>query len=124
MSATHGVDFAFDGATTRATGKHYLRWVLFKVGGEPYFKYQGIFDTDFDKYTEDAVALFTSLGVSTNVRESTPDKDDPSLADDPQRNDNFNYSKMDPQYYGVPLGAHRFGREHKRIAVGIEIASR
>ena len=22
--------------------------------------YQGIFDTDFDKYTEDAVALFTS----------------------------------------------------------------
>ena len=27
--------------------------------------YQGIFDTDFDKYTEDAVALFSSLGVST-----------------------------------------------------------
>lgn len=27
--------------------------------------YQGIFDTDFDKYTEDAVALFTSLGVNT-----------------------------------------------------------
>jgi hypothetical protein len=27
--------------------------------------YQGIFDTDFDKYTEDAVALFTSMGVST-----------------------------------------------------------
>jgi hypothetical protein len=27
--------------------------------------YQGIFDTDFDKYTEDAVALFTSLEVST-----------------------------------------------------------
>src|SRR5271170_6750957 len=24
-----------------------------------------IFDTDFDKYTEDAVALFSSLGVST-----------------------------------------------------------
>ena len=23
--------------------------------------YQGIFDTDFDKYTEDAVALFTKL---------------------------------------------------------------
>ena len=44
---------------------HYLRWVLFNIGGEPYFIYQGIFDTDFDKYTEDAVALFTSLGVST-----------------------------------------------------------
>ena len=44
---------------------HYLRWVLFNIDGEPYFIYQGIFDTDFDKYTEDAVALFTSLGVST-----------------------------------------------------------
>ena len=27
--------------------------------------YQGIFDTDFDKYTEDAVALFTSYGIDT-----------------------------------------------------------
>jgi hypothetical protein len=44
---------------------HYLRWVLFNIGGEPYFMYQGIFDTDFDKYTEDAVALFSSMGVST-----------------------------------------------------------
>jgi hypothetical protein len=44
---------------------HYLRWVLFNIGGETYFMYQGIFDTDFDKYTEDAVALFTSLGIST-----------------------------------------------------------
>ena len=44
---------------------HYLRWVLFNIGGEPYFMYQGIFDTDFDKYTEDAVALFSSLGVNT-----------------------------------------------------------
>jgi hypothetical protein len=44
---------------------HYLRWVLFPIGGETYFMYQGIFDTDFDKYTEDAVALFISLGVNT-----------------------------------------------------------
>jgi hypothetical protein len=44
---------------------HYLRWVLFPVNGETYFMYQGIFDTDFDKYTEDAVALFTNLGVKT-----------------------------------------------------------
>jgi Dyp-type peroxidase family len=35
-----------------------------------------------------------------------PEKDDPSLADDPQRNNNFNYAKMDPQGYAVPLGAH------------------
>jgi hypothetical protein len=27
--------------------------------------YQGIFDTDFDKYTEDAVALFSKAGVDT-----------------------------------------------------------
>ena len=26
---------------------------------------QGIFDTDFDKYTEDAVDLFTKCGVNT-----------------------------------------------------------
>ena len=39
---------------------HYLRWVLFPIKGETYFMYQGIFDTDFDKYTEDAVALFSS----------------------------------------------------------------
>ena len=44
---------------------HYLRWVLFPMNGETYFMYQGIFDTDFDKYTEDAVALFISLGVNT-----------------------------------------------------------
>ena len=47
---------------------HYLRWVLFDIGKETYFMYQGIFDTDFDKYTEDAVALFTKLGVNTTLR--------------------------------------------------------
>src|SRR3954471_17037712 len=44
---------------------HYLRWVLFPIDGVTYFMYQGTFDTDFDKYTEDAVALFMSLGVNT-----------------------------------------------------------
>ena len=44
---------------------HYLRWVLFPINGETYFMYQGIFDTDFDKYTEDAVALFMQLGART-----------------------------------------------------------
>ena len=44
---------------------HYLRWVLFPINGQTYFMYQGIFDTDFDKYTEDAVALFTNLGIRT-----------------------------------------------------------
>ena len=44
---------------------HYLRWVLFDIGADKYFMYQGIFDTDFDKYTEDAVDLFKATGVDT-----------------------------------------------------------
>ena len=44
---------------------HYLRWVLFDIGEDTYFMYQGIFDTDFDKYTEDAVSLFSKYGLST-----------------------------------------------------------
>lgn len=44
---------------------HYLRWVLFDIGKDKYFMYQGIFDTDFDKYTEDAVALFSKYGINT-----------------------------------------------------------
>jgi hypothetical protein len=44
---------------------HYLRWVLFDIGKDTYFMYQGIFDTDFDKYTEDAVALFSKYGLNT-----------------------------------------------------------
>jgi len=44
---------------------HYLRWVLFPIGSDTYFMYQGIFDTDFDRYTEDAVALFRKAGVRT-----------------------------------------------------------
>jgi hypothetical protein len=42
---------------------HYLRWVLFD--NDTRFMYQGIFDTDFDKYTEDAIALFSQAGVNT-----------------------------------------------------------
>ena len=44
---------------------HYLRWVLFDIGSDKYFMYQGIFDTDFDKYTEDAIELFKGTGVNT-----------------------------------------------------------
>ena len=44
---------------------HYLRWNLFPINGETYFQYMGIFDTDFDKYTEDAVSLFAATGLST-----------------------------------------------------------
>ncbi|MES9508704.1 hypothetical protein ABWJ92_20150 [Streptomyces sp. NPDC000609] len=42
---------------------HYLRWVLFD--DDTRFMYQGIFDTDFDKYTEDAIVLFGRAGVNT-----------------------------------------------------------
>ena len=42
---------------------HYLKWVMFPIGNDTYFMYQGIFDTDFDKYTDDAVALFQQVGL-------------------------------------------------------------
>ena len=44
---------------------HYLKWQLFEIEGATYFQYQGIFDTDFDKYTEDAIELFKKSGVDT-----------------------------------------------------------
>jgi hypothetical protein len=44
---------------------HYLRWLLFDVGAGLHFQYQGIFDTDFDNYTEDAVQLFSQSGITT-----------------------------------------------------------
>jgi Dyp-type peroxidase family len=36
----------------------------------------------------------------------SPDKDDPALGCDPQRNNDFDYGKMDPHGYAVPLGSH------------------
>jgi deferrochelatase/peroxidase EfeB len=36
----------------------------------------------------------------------SPDKDDPALGADPQRNNDYNYKEMDPQGYAVPLGSH------------------
>jgi Dyp-type peroxidase family len=35
-----------------------------------------------------------------------PEKDDPELAGDPQRTNNFNFGTMDPYGYACPLGAH------------------
>jgi len=35
-----------------------------------------------------------------------PEKDDPVLGADPQRNNDFNYREMDPHGYAVPLGSH------------------
>jgi len=35
-----------------------------------------------------------------------PDKDDPELGADPQRNNNFAYKTADPYGYAVPLGSH------------------
>jgi hypothetical protein len=52
--------------TVLATLKlHYLRWNLFDVGSGLHFQYMGIFDTDFDKYLEDALTIFLSTGVTT-----------------------------------------------------------
>ena len=36
----------------------------------------------------------------------TPEKDDPELAGDLQRTNDFDYGKMDPHGYGCPLGSH------------------
>ena len=36
----------------------------------------------------------------------SPDKDDPILAADMRRNNDFNYKEMDPRGYAVPLGSH------------------
>ena len=44
---------------------HYLRWVLFDVGNGLHFMYQGIFDTDFDTYVDDAIAIFNQTGLNT-----------------------------------------------------------
>lgn len=44
---------------------HYLRWALFKDGDTTWFMYIGFFDTDFDKYIEDAVLLFRETGINT-----------------------------------------------------------
>lgn len=44
---------------------HYLRWNLFDIKGDTYFQYMGIFDTDFDKYTEDAISIFSATGINT-----------------------------------------------------------
>jgi hypothetical protein len=56
---------AGDPSVLAALRLHYLRWVLFNIGGDTYFMYQGIFDTDFDKYTEDAINIFTQTGLNT-----------------------------------------------------------
>jgi len=45
---------------------HYCAGAL-DINKETYFMYQGIFDTDFDKYTED-VALFGKYGVNTSSK--------------------------------------------------------
>lgn len=44
---------------------HYLRWVIFTIKGESYMMYQGVFDTDFDKYCEDASMLFGQSGIKS-----------------------------------------------------------
>jgi hypothetical protein len=56
---------AADPTVLRPLRLHYLRWVLFDIGSGLHFQYQGIFDTDFDKYLEDALAIFLSTGINT-----------------------------------------------------------
>jgi hypothetical protein len=61
---------ADDPATLAILKAHYLRWVIFTIKGENYLMYQGIFDTDFDKYCEDASILFGKTGIRATLRPS------------------------------------------------------
>jgi len=44
---------------------HYLRWLIFPIKDDLYFMYQGIFDTSFDKYMDDALSIFLASGITT-----------------------------------------------------------
>ena len=48
-----------------------------------------------------------------------PEKDDPRLAADPQRNNDFNYAQMDPHGYAVPLGSHMRRMNPRNTAVNM-----
>jgi deferrochelatase/peroxidase EfeB len=48
-----------------------------------------------------------------------PEKDDPTLAADPQRNNNFSYAKTDSFGYATPLGAHIRRMNPRDTAVNI-----
>jgi Dyp-type peroxidase family len=50
----------------------------------------------------------------------SPEKDDPALAADPKRNNDFSYGKMDPYGYAVPLGAHIRRMNPRDTAVNIQ----
>jgi len=54
---------ADDPETLAILKAHYLRWLTFTIKGETYLMYQAIFDTDFDKYCEDASYLFGKTGI-------------------------------------------------------------
>lgn len=49
----------------------------------------------------------------------SPDKDDPTLGADPQRNNDFSYDNMDPHGYGCPLGSHIRRMNPRDTAVNI-----
>jgi Dyp-type peroxidase family len=49
-----------------------------------------------------------------------PETDDPSLAADPQRNNNFNYRQTDPFGYATPLGSHIRRMNPRDTAVNIQ----
>jgi hypothetical protein len=42
---------------------HFARWVL--VNGDTQFLYIAIFDTDFERYTEDAIKIFNQVGMGS-----------------------------------------------------------
>ena len=56
---------ANDPTVLQSLALHYLKWVLWPLGGDTWFIYQGTFDTTVEKYADDGIALFGSTGVNT-----------------------------------------------------------
>ena len=50
----------------------------------------------------------------------SPDRDEPALASDPHSNNSFDYGKMDPYGYAVPLGAHIRRMNPRDTAVNVQ----
>ena len=104
---------------------HYLRWVLFDIGPDKYFMYQGIFDTDFDKYTEDAVQLFKATGVDTIFEklEGFPDGLEDERAGVHQVRPRPSVSEL-PRIRRISLRVGRRNQEGPRAEAGVLVHAR
>ena len=61
---------------------HYARWILFN--NDTQFIYYASFDTDLDKYIDDAARIFAESGVAGFFPDLEGFPDDPASAGDPE----------------------------------------